>query len=84
MGDSVMGSDWGISEAKNKIAALSPKLATMHRTFLLGAASLIWYKDPLIRCVDRCKFNVSLRFPSQNLNQNLIGVVGFKFKTPKE
>jgi len=52
MGDSVFGSEWQITDAKNKVAALSPKSPTMHRTFLLGAANIIWYKDPLLICHD--------------------------------
>lgn len=84
MGDSVFASEWGISDAKNKLAALSPLLPTLHRTFMLGAASIIWYKDPLLVCHDRCLFKVSMRFPSKIKNQNFVGVVGFKFKTPQE
>jgi len=85
MGDSMFASEWQITEAKNKVAALSPKLSTMHRTFLLGAANIIWYKDPLLICRDLCLFKVSMLFPEKTkLNQSMVGVLGFKFKTPKE
>jgi hypothetical protein len=79
MGDSVRASGWKIIDAPKKIAALNPQLPTYNRSFALGAANMIWYKDPILLCRDRCKLNVSLLFPSQTPDTNMIGVVGFKF-----
>lgn len=79
MGDSVQSSNWSVVDAPKKIAALKPNLPTFNRAFALGAANMIWYKDPILNCRDRCKLNVSLLFPSQTIDTNMVGVVGFKF-----
>lgn len=83
MGDSGFASKWNTVEAPNKIAALRPMMPTYNRAFALGAASMIYYKNTLLTCRDRCHFKVQIRFPNQK-SENSVGVVGFKFKHPKE
>lgn len=50
MADSKWAAPWKIADTKNKIAALIPSLPTLNRIFELGAANIIWYKDPLLIC----------------------------------
>lgn len=84
MPESIFASDWKITDAPKKIAALQPMMPTKHNLFKLGAANMIWYLDPLQRCIDRCQINVSLLFPSRILQESVVGVVGFKFKSTND
>jgi len=84
MGDSVQASNWKVVDAPKKVAALQPNLPTLNRAFSLGAANMIWYKDPILNCRDRCKLNISLMFPSTKIDVNMVGVVGFKFSSTSD
>lgn len=79
MGDSLLSCDWKIADAKNKIAALVPSLPTQNRSFTLGAANMIWYKDPLLICHDLCYIKVAIKFPTVKYDEKMTGVIGFKF-----
>jgi len=84
MAESAMAAGWKVNEAPRKVAALMPLMPTSHLLFTLGPCNLIWYKDEMLRCTDRCLMKAQMRFPNPRDGDSQVGVIGFKFKSPSE